>query len=406
MGAAQYYLTTAEIDGLVTDSENLAGDAFREAVARANDLCERNESFEEAEKALVWQRRAESVLPEDELFAEGLDQRSVLNDLCLQVVVESTSFPQSPMVGESALLEVVFGYAFGDGPTEFSPSMVAFVLATGASPAGATEFTDVNGRVELTLTPDSGSVSIEVDACIGNGGFNEGQLVAGLVCQQAFIVRGLVIDPNEAEVLPGGTVSFAALLGGAAANVNWSATGGTVDSNGLYTAGNGEGTFQVTATGVDDPSLTATATVRISAEEFDPSLFRGGALGTLIDEFGESVCPEGVECVRLNFSFNDPSFVFFEACFVQGEFNQCGGTVSEWGGSLVGNVFTAEEHRTVTFGSTVRESPDPCPVRITASVSPDGSQVRYEGQMKNFLANTCGPDSTTSFTLMGFTKDI
>ena len=254
-----------DVAALVSESQGLAADAFRAAIARANDLCERNASFEEAERALLWQRRAESVLPVDVLLQNNLDRSAVLADLCVQVVIESTSFPQSPVAGEPALLEVVFGFAFGDGPTELSTGMVAFILATGAAPAGATEFTDVNGRVALTLTPDGGSVTIEVDACIGNGGFNSGQLVAGL-CQRVFIVRGLVVSPQEVVLDPGATQQFNAQLLGIDEPVTWSATGGNVDENGLYMAGTAPGTFTVTATSIADPSLVGTAEVTIEED--------------------------------------------------------------------------------------------------------------------------------------------
>jgi hypothetical protein len=46
-----------DVGGLLSESEELAADAFREAIARANDLCERQGSFVEAENALIWQRR-------------------------------------------------------------------------------------------------------------------------------------------------------------------------------------------------------------------------------------------------------------------------------------------------------------------------------------------------------------
>jgi len=36
-----------DVAALISESHNLAADAFREAIARANDLCERNASFEE-----------------------------------------------------------------------------------------------------------------------------------------------------------------------------------------------------------------------------------------------------------------------------------------------------------------------------------------------------------------------
>ena len=284
-----------DVAALISESHNLAADAFREAIARANDLCERNASFEEAEKALLWQRRAESVVPVDALLQENLDRSAVFADLCVQVVIVSTSFPQSPVAGVPELLEVVFGFAFGDGPTEFSPNMVAFILTTGAAPAGATEFTDENGRVALTLTPDGGSVSIEVDACIGAGGFNSGQLVAGLVCQEAFIVRGLVVSPQEVVLGPAATQQFSAQLLGADEPVTWSASGGTVDENGLYTAGTAPGTFSVTATSIADPSLVDTAEVTIEEDGTEP--VTSGFLGTSqcfdIDSFG-TVTPSGV----------------------------------------------------------------------------------------------------------------
>lgn len=400
-----------DVGALLSESQNLAAAAFREAIARANDLCERNSSFDDAEEALRWQRRAESVLERNVLEQNAIDIGTVLNELCVQVVIESTSFPQSPVVDQPALLEVVFGFSFSDGPTELSANMVAFVLTTGATPAGATEFTDENGRVQLTLTPDSGSVSIEVDACIGNGGFNGGQLVAGLVCQQAFIVRGLIINPNEAEVGPGETVSFAAQLGGTAANVTWSASGGTISSNGLYTAGNNEGTFQVTATSVDDPTLTATATVQITANEneIDPSLFFGSFFGDLIDENGNSYCDGKLSnrCVRLQFKGNAvPSIL--EACEVpvfNGEprpLDRCS-LYSQWGfGGVVGNVFTADQHRRLT-ATTAQASEFPCPVTVELAVVEN--QGRLSGGLKNFLSNTCGPASSTSFALSGFTND-
>jgi len=63
--------------------------ASDQALARANDLCARQQSFVEEEKAMLWERRAESVLAEDLLFANGLDRGSVQRDPCVQVSFES-----------------------------------------------------------------------------------------------------------------------------------------------------------------------------------------------------------------------------------------------------------------------------------------------------------------------------
>ncbi|MBW2507538.1 MAG: hypothetical protein JRE81_02810, partial [Deltaproteobacteria bacterium] len=303
----------ADVDVLVSESHTLAAGAFIEAIARANDLCERNASFDEAEKALRWLLRAESVLPESVLLQNGLDRSTVLVELCLQVVFESTSFPESPVVGAPATLSLVVGYSFGGGPTVFAEDMLIGVLATGATPGTENIITDELGEATLELTPTSPGVDVEAEACISNAP-GAGALTGVLVCQTAFIVRGLVIDPNPAQVNPGGMVSFAALLGGSATDVTWSATGGTIDSSGLYTAGDQEGDFQVTATSVEDPELAATAIVSIGAAG---ECFEGAYVGTYTetDQTDGSIFRnfENVQVViatcnqRFSFSFQLPT---------------------------------------------------------------------------------------------------
>ena len=75
---------------------------------------------------------------------------------------------------------------------------------------------------------------------------------------------------------------------------------------------------------------------------------------------------------------------------------------SEWGfGSVDGNVFTADQHRTRTSTSASAEAP--CPARVELSVV--GDQIRLSGQLNAFLRTSCGPDSIAPFTLSGFTND-
>ncbi len=45
--------------------------------------------------------------------------------------------------------------------------------------------------------------------------------------------------------------------------VTWSATGGTISSSGLYTAGTATGSFTVTATSVQDSTKSASAAITI-----------------------------------------------------------------------------------------------------------------------------------------------
>lgn len=288
----------APID-LVSESRDLAADAFGEAIARANDLCERQKSFTEAEAVLLWQRRAESVLPEDELLANALDRRSVLVELCVQVVFESTSFPESPVVDEPALLEVVVGFAFAGEPTELASGMAVNVLTVGATPAGATLVTDDSGAVELTLTPDSGSIEIEVDACIGIAP-GAGALTGAFVCQQAFVVRGLVVSPSTVTLAPGASQQFTAELLGVDEEVTWTADGGSIDESGLFVAGGNAGTFTVTATSVADPSLVATARVTIEEITSEPvtTILHGTAQCVDIEDLGD-VKPSGIRVIQM-----------------------------------------------------------------------------------------------------------
>jgi hypothetical protein len=76
------------------------------------------------------------------------------------------------------------------------------------------------------------------------------------------------VQPRNAQVLPGGTVSFArAVTGSANTAVVWAvveAAGGTVDSTGHYTAPLTTGQYHVTATSQADPSVGATANVSVT----------------------------------------------------------------------------------------------------------------------------------------------
>jgi hypothetical protein len=72
------------------------------------------------------------------------------------------------------------------------------------------------------------------------------------------------ITPVRADLRPGKTQAFRAVVeGNTDQRVTWSATGGTVDAQGLYTAPQQLGTYYVTATSVADPRATFRATVQV-----------------------------------------------------------------------------------------------------------------------------------------------
>jgi murein DD-endopeptidase MepM/ murein hydrolase activator NlpD len=72
------------------------------------------------------------------------------------------------------------------------------------------------------------------------------------------------VSPATVSLVPTFTQQFTATssLTGSTAAVSWSATGGTIDSNGYYTAPNAPGTFTVTATS-QTPNQSASATVTV-----------------------------------------------------------------------------------------------------------------------------------------------
>jgi len=80
------------------------------------------------------------------------------------------------------------------------------------------------------------------------------------------------IAPKSASVQAGSTQPFTATVTGTSnTGITWSATGGTISSSGVYTAGNNAGNFTVIATSVADASTQSQATVTITAAPPPPS---------------------------------------------------------------------------------------------------------------------------------------
>lgn len=72
------------------------------------------------------------------------------------------------------------------------------------------------------------------------------------------------ISPASPIVAPGGTVAFQATVTGSSnQQVTWSASLGSITSDGDYTAPTATGTYTVVATSVADPSVTALASVSV-----------------------------------------------------------------------------------------------------------------------------------------------
>jgi RHS repeat-associated protein len=83
--------------------------------------------------------------------------------------------------------------------------------------------------------------------------------------QASVVVRPpVVVSPATLQVNPTTSANFAATLTGFTNTaVTWSATGGTITSAGVYTAPDQAGTYTITATSVENPTYSATATVTV-----------------------------------------------------------------------------------------------------------------------------------------------
>jgi hypothetical protein len=72
------------------------------------------------------------------------------------------------------------------------------------------------------------------------------------------------ISPGNQTLAPGQIPFSATATGGATNNLMWTATGGTFTGN-VWTAPTAAGTYTITATSVDEPSVSVTTTITISA---------------------------------------------------------------------------------------------------------------------------------------------
>jgi len=81
-------------------------------------------------------------------------------------------------------------------------------------------------------------------------------------------LEDLIVEPDPGRVKVREQLPFTATdQDGNPVEVRWTATGGSIDGNGVYTAGDRPGTYEVTATAVDDPSRTTTVTVEVVEAE-------------------------------------------------------------------------------------------------------------------------------------------
>ncbi len=174
------------------------------------------------------------------------------------VITSFTSNPSSIQAGQSATLSWSV-----TGATTLSISGIGTVTGTSTtvSPSTTTTYT-------LTATNSGGSSTATTTVTVS-----------------ATPTITVSVSPSSASVATGGTQTFTATVTGTTnQSVTWTATGGTITSAGVFTAGTTAGSFTVKATSVQDTTKSGTASVTITAPQpitvsvapLNPTLFANG----------------------------------------------------------------------------------------------------------------------------------
>lgn len=195
-------------------------------------------------------------------------------------------------------------------------------------------------------------------------------------------VIGVEVAPASVALLHGGTQQFSAiglLSDGTAAplGIAWTATGGTVTSAGLYTAGVTDGTFRVVAS-AEGGSLADTATVSIATPP--PTL-----VAVEVTPASAALAPAGTQQFsavgRLSNNTTQPVAVTWSAT---------GGTITVSGAYTAGAVDGAWRAIATTTDGLLADTADvtittPPPTIVAIEIAPDSARLSYT-QTQQFTA--------------------
>jgi hypothetical protein len=242
----------------IEEAEVLVAAALRAGVERSNEACASEQSLGHAEVVMFWQAAARAL---DVATAQAqLDFETVLAELCIELLYDELTYPQAPPLGVPSQLHVSVGHSFDGTTIVFTEDADIIVEAVGADPGGDIGVAFEGSYFENFAPTGETELALRIEACLLTP---DHPILSGIVCQTALVVRGLTLTPPSAALATGGQVDFDALLFGAPhPGVTWTASGGTIDSDGVFTAGNTEGTFSVTATSTTS-GISASASVTV-----------------------------------------------------------------------------------------------------------------------------------------------
>jgi hypothetical protein len=170
------------------------------------------------------------------------------------------------------------------GGDEVAALPIRFTLAGAGALNDAEGQTDDLGEANAFYVPPadgSGIATITAITTVDGKDYTKSIDVAYQPPPQQDIVVGIK-QRYGAEVAMGASFQFGAYVDGTTnIAVTWSATGGTVSSTGLYTAGNVPGNYTITATSVADPTKSDTKTIQIARNPFYGAVWSGTWMETV-----------------------------------------------------------------------------------------------------------------------------
>ena len=194
----------------------------------------------------------------------GTDLLPIATGVARDVVTGVIVFADLPLDQEMVSNEILPGLGAGPiyvllGVDEPGPGM----LTNLSDPA----LREVSYHAELNRT--TGGFRVFTRRMSGNSGTVHvrwwAQMARELPPPNPVVSIGVTIEPKSASLQTGDTRQFSATVTNTTNfEVNWTASGASIDVNGLFTATSG-GTFTVTATSQADPGKRATASVSVAA---------------------------------------------------------------------------------------------------------------------------------------------
>jgi hypothetical protein len=157
-------------DPLFAPERNLFAQAalpkLQQAIADNNAVCVAQKDISFANNVLYWQTVA-AGLGIDSL-STGLDRATVLAQLCIQVLITDTTYPDPATPGQAATLDLLAGLKFGIDPLLFDQLFAWRLDIAGSTADGTVQgLSDPVGGFQRAITPSGqGSLVVAVSACL------------------------------------------------------------------------------------------------------------------------------------------------------------------------------------------------------------------------------------------------